>query len=306
MKNLGLKGLSIVIAVLLSYFVNSEENSTVFTFIAPVEVRNIPAGKVLQAREVPQAHVTIRGPSFVLSRIPAAPPMFRVSASGAIDGVVQLRKSELALPPYVEVVSIQPSELKLDFDDLAEVKVGIKAPILGPVGSDYKVDSVVVTPESVTLKGAAREIRRLAVIQTEPVEVRDVKKTVLRSVPLRLPSDAVEASVKEVSVEVRIVPIESRREFERVPVEVRSVAGENYALTPPVVGVEIRGRREEIEKLDRDHVIPYVRLGKDYREREVVEVGVELPAGLSVARVDPPRVEVIRSVTGKRAEKKSK
>jgi YbbR domain-containing protein len=303
MRNPALKVLSLFIALLLSYFVNSEENSTVFTFVAPVEVRDLPAGKVLPGNERLQAQVTIRGPSFVLSRIPAAPPVFRVSASDVVEGKVQLRRNELALPPYVDIVSIQPAELKLHLDDLVELKVAVKAPLLGPVATEHRVESVVVDPESVTLRGAKGAIGGISAIQTEPVDVRELKKTVTRGVPLRLPEGILGSSVNEVSVEVRIAPVETRRELERMPVEVRSVGGETYTLEPPVVRVTLRGRREIFEGLKRDHVIPFVRLGKEYRERELVEVGVELPTGITLERVDPPRVEIIRS---RRSEKKVK
>lgn len=306
MKNVGLKALSLLIALLLSYFVNREENSTVFTFLAPIEVRDLPVGKVLEGSGALQVQVTIRGPSFVLSRIPASPPVFRVSAASMVDDKIQLRRTDLALPPYVEVVSIQPSEMKIELDTLVEVSAVVKAPLLGPVGADYKVDAVVVSPEGVQVTGPAKRIAGLASVQTEPIDVRDVRKSVSKVVPLRLPSGASSVSPTEVSVQVKVAPIEVSRTFERLPVEVRTLGGDNYAIAPPQVSVEVRGRREQIEKVDRDHVIPFVRLGKEESARSFSEVGVDLPEGLSVGRVDPARVEVIRSAPARRTVQKSK
>ncbi len=306
MRNLGLKALSLLIALLLSYFVNSEENSTVFTFMAPLEVRDLPAGKVLEGSGSPQVQVTIRGPSFVLSRIPASPPVFRVSAASMVEEKIQLRRADLALPPYVQVVSIQPSEVRLTLDDLIDVAAVVKAPLLGAVGADYRVESVVVAPEGVQVKGPARRLGELSHIQTEPIDVRDLRKSASKIVPLRLPPGAMSVEPTEVTVQVKIVPIEISKTFDRLPVEVRSVGGENYAITPPLVSVEVRGRRELIEKLDRDHVIPYVRFGKEESARSFSEVGVDLPEGLSVGRVDPTRVEVIRSSSSRRGAQKGK
>lgn len=307
MKNLGLKGLSLLIALLLSYFVNREENSTVFTFMAPVEVRDLPAGKVLEGSDAMQVQVTIRGPSFVLSRIPASPPVFRISAAAMVEERIELRGADLALPPYVQVVSIQPREIKLALDDLADVSAVVKAPLLGPVAGDYKVDAVVVSPDAVQVKGPGRKVGALSNIQTEPVDVRDARKSVAKVVPLRLPEGALSVTPAEVSVQVKITPIEVSRTYDRLAVEVRTVGGENYAIAPPMVSVEVQGRRELLEKLDRDHVIPYVRLGKEESARSLSEVGVDLPEGLSVGRVDPARVEVIRSgLAGRRGTQKGK
>ena len=299
MRGWGLKLTAVGIALLLSYFVNSEENSTVYTFTAPVDLR-LPAERVVVGGGDLRAQVTVRGPSFVVSRIPAAPPAFRAVVPDGVDDDyrLQLRTGDLDLPPYVRVVSIEPSEIVVQLDKLAERSIPINIPLLGSSDVNYRVSEVVARPETVVVRGPTSVLSGIAVLQTEPVDIGASRKGFTRSVPLRLPSGILGLSPEAVTVEVKIGPIEIERIIAGLPVEVRSVAGDTYALTPPTVSVDVRGRKDLVASLDRDHVIPFVRLGKDLPDREVVEVSVELPSGLVAARVDPSTVAIIRSPRG--------
>ena len=77
-KNLGLKLISLVFAIILAYFVNSEGNTSIVGFVVPVEFQNVPSDKVLLRPSHRQVEVTIKGPSFVISKVAAEPRVFKV------------------------------------------------------------------------------------------------------------------------------------------------------------------------------------------------------------------------------------
>jgi hypothetical protein len=211
---------------------------------------------------------------------------------------LQLRTGDLALPPYVRVVSIEPSEIALRLDHVATREIPVNVPLLGTPEANYRVSEVLARPVAAVVRGAASLVSEVTLLQSEPVDISAARKGKTVTVPLRLPAGVLGVSPDAVTVEIKVTPIEVEQLFTGIPVEVRSVAGDTYALTPPTVSVEVRGRKDLVAALDRDHVIPFVRLGKDLPDREVVEVGVELPGGLSAARVDPPTVAIIRSPRG--------
>lgn len=79
MRNHGLRLLSLLIALLLSYLVSRESNSSVYTFAAPVVPTCDYPGKVITGLVGREVQVTVRGPSFLVARLPLSPPAFRVA-----------------------------------------------------------------------------------------------------------------------------------------------------------------------------------------------------------------------------------
>src|SRR5262245_48718046 len=120
MKNLGLKAVSIVIAFSLAWYVHSESNSAVRTFVAQIEIRNVPPGTIIVAPQNASAQVTVKGPSFIVSKIPNAPPVFSVSLPDAVENRFRtaLDPNTLPLPPYVEVLTIEPPDFEFVLEKL--------------------------------------------------------------------------------------------------------------------------------------------------------------------------------------------
>jgi len=298
-KNPGLKLLSLCIAALLAWFVNSEGNSSVFTFLVPVEVRGVPPAKVVVEPHSRQVQVTIKGPSFVLARILGSPPSFRVTVPAAVAGrhVATLQRSDLALPPYVDVLSIEPTEIELILDDLIEKQVPLNVPKIGAVAPGHELTRLQIIPETVKLSGPARELKSITGVETEPIDLRGLSSDEQRTVRLRLPGTMLQASPQEVLLDLQVASLQVVRRFPERPIEVRSIPGRSYAVAPGSVAVQVRGRRELLEGLDPGAIIPFVRVPGDDKRLGRVAVSVEAPEGVTVESVDPAEAEIIQSKT---------
>lgn len=297
MRNWYLKLFSLLAAVLLFRFVTSEGNSSVIGFSVPVEVRNLPQGKTLIWPLAPTAQVTIKGPSIFASSVAASPPTIKVRVPNDVPNsyVASFKKADIAVPPNVEVLSIEPPEMQLTFDNVISRDVPIEVVRLGNVPAGVKVDDIVITPAGVSLRGPETRIKDLLKIQTEPVDLRDVTTSFSREVQLQVPGSRTEANPSVVRLEVKVSPVRASRRFENVPVEIRSRGGEKLELVKQGVAIEVTGPKEKIETLGVADVIPYVRVPAEASFPYDASASAELPEDISLVLIDPAKVQVVRS-----------
>ncbi|MBX7144702.1 MAG: hypothetical protein K1X79_09650 [Oligoflexia bacterium] len=296
MKNWALKLFSLLIAILLSMFVSSEGNSSVLSFFVNVEIKNIPAHKTVVAPQSRQVQVSLRGPSFLVSRIAASPPTFKVRLPGDVDEryMAQLSKGDLGLPPDVVVVSIEPPELELQLDDVVTKDVPVVIPKIGTVADGLKLDEIRVSPDSIKVTGPAKQLRTLRSIESEPLDLTGSRATFSRELVLRAVGAQVEFERTAVQVEGVVSPVQQQRRFEHLALEVRVVSGEKWVSVPRLVDVEVSGPKDAIARLKPNDIIVFVRPNNEGPDSQEVKVGAELPDAVSATVVSPSLVTVQR------------
>lgn len=302
MTNIWLKIWSLFIALLLAgfvhyFFANDQGGISVLQLIVPVEVKNLPADKMILLPLNRQAEVTLRGSSLFLSRIASTPLIFRVSAPpGANAFVAPLKPEDLNLPPYVQVLGVRPTEIEFTLDNRVTKTVPVVVPRIGSISENFKLENIKIEPERIEVRGPETEIKHLMRLETHPLDLRDINESLKRELEVRLPGGLSESDVRRVSVTVEVSAVRAEERFENLPVEVRSTAADSFAIKPLRVNVRVSGAREQIRALKGDEIIPYVRVSKLPALGEALDVAVELPRGLSLSAVDPKKVVVVKPV----------
>jgi YbbR domain-containing protein len=293
MKNLGLKIFSLIIGILLALFVGSEGNTSVLSFFVPVELRNSPASKMVVGPQSLQVQVSLRGPSFLVSRIATSPPTFKVRLPDDVDDryVATLSRADLSLPPDVQVVSIEPSELEIRFDTLRTITAPVIIPKIGSLQEGFALESLLVKPDKVQLTGPSNEIKDLLRAETETLDLRGVNAGFKKTLQLRSAGAHIQIEPSTVEVEASVRAVQLPKRFEKLSVEVRAAAGEVWSVKPDRVDLELSGSRDALERITKEQIIPYVR-PQPGSSLQTVKVGVDIPAGISLSVVNPSVVEV--------------
>ena len=294
MKNLGLKFLSLSIAVLLYLFVHSQTNSTVIALVVPVELKNMPAEKMVLLPALRQAQVSIKGPSFLVREVAISSPAFHIDLPDDVGQryEVSLTGSDLALPPAVEVVSIEPPTMELIFDTVVEKELLVEVPRIGRLGENVRLVDMVVTPETVLVRGPATELDGVHSIRSKPIDMRTLEKSRKFDLSLRGIGQYSKAMEESVGVEVNIVSVSVERKFIDEPVEVRVSNGYSYEVIPDMVTIEVSGPRKLVDALDSSQVTPYVKVEGVLDQNEVA-VQVDLPEGIAFVASDPQKVRLL-------------
>ena len=153
-RHLGLKVLSVALAVLLWMVVAGEE--TVERGLrVPLELQQFPAGLELLGDVPTTVDVRVRGASGTLSRLSPGDVVAVLDLRGARAGerLFQLTPEQVRVPFGVEVVQVTPPTVAMVFETSASRSVPIEPAVEGKPAPGYVVGKIVVTPPSVEVSG---------------------------------------------------------------------------------------------------------------------------------------------------------
>lgn len=309
-RDLPLKGLSLLIALLLAYAVHSAGNASVVSLFVPLEVKNAPDDKILVKPTKRGVQVTIKGPSFLVGPLASSPPPLQARLPDDVDDrvTVSLKASDISLPHSVEVLSIEPQQVDLFFDSIERREVKIEVPRFGQLPSSLVLESIEVAPKTVTVKGPKSEVKQLKAIETEPVNVSEISQTTELTRQLRSPGSSVTMSTTVVTARVVVGQMPSQLQFGDRPVEVRVPRGlGSFVVEPSEVSVTVSGPPEKIMKLAASDVIPYIRMSELPKEMSSkVRIQADVPESLKVVSIEPSVVAIQRTsaLEGKKAAKR--
>lgn len=308
MRNNLLRLFSIAMAVALWYFVNSDNNLSLVGFSAPIEIKDLPADRVLTGQTHRQAQVTVKGPAFLISKLSSSPPVVRIRLPKDVDNryVAPLPRSELDLPPSVQIVSIEPGEVKFTFDKLVKKRVPVVVPRIGTLGESFIVRDVEISPSEVELAGPEGELSSITSIETYPLDLRTAKEDFKRTLNIRLPGPHIQADEGQVKVAVDIDLVLMDRRFAAIPVQLEG--GESVSLLksqPATVVVTVSGPRELIKTLQPANVRALAKLQSD-SEGKMVPIDIDVPTGVTLEQVEPLQVKVVRPAPVAETVKKKK
>ncbi len=307
--NLLLKLVSLLAAILLAYSVNSERNTSVLSFNVPIEMKNAPDDKVLVRPTRRMAQVTVRGPSFLVGPMVASPPPLRVVVPDDVGERlnVSLKTSDLSVPSMIEVVGIEPSEMEFVFEPVERKEFKVEVPRVGQLPKELTLSKVDVEPKVASVKGPRSELKQLRFIESEPIDLSDISETQTVTLNLRTPGNQSSLITKTVSVRVAINEVPRQRTFERRPVELRTSPNlSGIGLDPTEVSVIVEGPPAVVAEIDPGAIVPFVRVRESPpAEGRKVDVNVDVPAGCSVSKVEPPSV-VVFNESGRKGFSKAK
>ncbi|MFQ5689805.1 MAG: YbbR-like domain-containing protein [Gemmatimonadota bacterium] len=259
------------------------------------EVRDSAWSPLFLPDEVTTTFQGKRGDMFAL---PFNQPFIRRVLDSVPDSIlrVELTPSEVQFDRDLSVraTAVHPWEVVLRFEPV----IGRRRPVTidleaSPAAGYVIVGSPEVQPESVSVRGPASRIRSLSHVETAPLSLDDLKRTVTRQVPLTLPEDIPGARLMPDRVTVTLA-VDSIVERE-VGVQVRGVGegSRGTVISPAVVSVRLRGAASQLANLTAGDLEAIVHIDSTVAAERSLPVEVRLPEGLSATGMSvPARVKI--------------
>ena len=297
-QHLGLKALSLALAVLLWLAVSGEE--TVERGLrVPLELQQAPGGLELTGEIPATVDVRVRGASGALSRIGPGDvvAVLDLHTTHAGTRLFPLTSDQVRAPFGIEVVQVTPSAIAMEFERSMTRQLPIVPAVDGRPAAGYVVGGKSADPMSVEVVGPESAVRRATEVLTEPVSVSGASSTVEQTVTLGL----VDASLRlkdtrSARVKVEIVPGPQERVVRSRPVHLRNVGASLAAqATPPVVDVGVRGAQDALRRIASDDVAAYVDVGGLGPGQYSLDVRIDAPPDVGVTRIAPVSVQVVIS-----------
>lgn len=293
-ENLGLKVVSVVISVGLFAFARG--SGTVQRSVDVPLIAMLPTqgdGRPVLLSTLPEkVRVSVRGTSSVVSALRGDQigPV-QVDLRAGRRALVRLSAEMITLPAGATFVSMEPSDLTLQWDVGVTRVLPVRASIVGTLPPRARVLTLDVEPSRLRVRGPALYVEPLVSVHTEPIDTSGLAAgRYERRIALEPPRAGVEyESTAGVRVSFEIVPTVGERRFNALSIAV--LGGARVRLRPPVVDVVVRGDPDAVERLTAAQVVPTVDPGAA-PSRGAHPVAVQLrplAVGLS-ARIEPAEV----------------
>ena len=289
-SNLGLKALALIIALGLWVAGHRDVERAIEV---PLEFRNIPSDLMVMDNRVDYVILRLMGPRTLVSTLDTGHLKLSLNLDGAKSGTLSypLAASDFSVPRGVTVARITPPVVHLRLEPVAKRTLPVSVRVSGKPMTGYRIAETQAQPANVSVQGPADEVRKLAVIETVPVDVEESRGMIKRKA--RLSSDGKPLSIFPDQVEVAITIEEEwlTRVFDRIDLHAKDYEGP-YHVAPPSVYLRVAGPKSAVEKLSLTSEHVYLNLkGLPAGDHEV-ELHLVLPAEIQVVEQKPQRFRV--------------
>lgn len=176
-ENITIKIISIALAIFLWFFVTFK-GQTETSFEVPLEFKNTPSDMEILKQSVKKIGISIAARDRILREIGQNDIRIVLDLANAKLGEnsIPITKSSVKIPRGVEILRIEPSVVKLIIDKKEQKNVPIKPVVVGNPNKGFTVSSVEVSPSTITIEGAKKELDRIRLIKTEPVDIEGISE----------------------------------------------------------------------------------------------------------------------------------
>lgn len=294
----GLKLISLFLAILLELYFYSADNSVRASLQAKVEVKNIPPGMTIVKPEDHQGgipvSIEVRGPRPLIEQVRTAIHNFTVEYPDTSPPTynVVLNPRQIWLPPGVELLEVRPPSLSIDVERLLTRELPVKVDYEGALREGFRLERVAAVPATVIARGPARFVESLKEILTKRLDVRDVVEPKRMEVPLIPPDPRVTLSTAMSTVEFVVTEIPAEKSFDNINVQVVAPHGFAASVQPTKAKVTLGGPAPQLDAIDPKGLIVRADARSLSEGKSELPLEADLPAGVSVVETKPKRVTV--------------
>lgn len=290
-RNLGLKILSLLIAMGLWASVNAGQPSAIESMQVPVSYHGLARGLVIVNHPIDFVKIQVTGPRAMLSLLDPERLTVKLDLSsiGAGQSSFKITPAMFDVPRGTNVASVSPSDVMLDVDRIVRRDVPVRVTLQGKVANGYMVQAVKVEPPSVRVIGPSRYVDPLDAIQAEPIDVTGISSDIYRAVELKSPKEVV-LSIVRVQADVIVTQKVADRDFKNIQLQVKN-SDYKYRLVPLTGTVTLRGPVLQLADLNSDGLL-YVEAKDLGPGVHSVAVQVNVPDGLKLVRQSPDTVKL--------------
>jgi len=204
-ENLGFKIVSVLLAVMLWFFVTSRGESEM-SIDVPLEYKNIPAGLEIVNHSMKTVTLNIKGQERFMKNIKLSDTRVPLDLSKAKkgEGIYYIDRNDIRLPRSISIMSINPSSIKITTEETMTKTVRVLPIVTGEPAIGYYKKAVEVSPQSVVIEGVRSEIMKIGSVKTEPLDISGYSETTTQNLKLDLWGRNIRSRTNDVDVKVMI------------------------------------------------------------------------------------------------------
>ncbi|MGA7615025.1 MAG: CdaR family protein [Thermoanaerobaculia bacterium] len=170
-RNFWLKLVAVLFAAVIWIVVSGERRERVLerAFEVPLALVGVPRDLVITSQLQDAIDVRLRGPVSKLRSLSSQnlESTLDMSELKAGEASVPIRPDTLNLPPGVEVVSIDPSHIRIRLEARRQKMVPIRPYLVGAIPDGFEIGTIDVAPRMALISGPGSTIRETTEVATE-------------------------------------------------------------------------------------------------------------------------------------------
>jgi hypothetical protein len=299
--NLGLKALSVGVAIALYAFIHGADNNLRTLPVNVVAAMPSPSANRQLLTQVPnEVNITLRGSRTQLDAVRTDDlGSIRLDLKLGLDSTIDLDPdtipSMINIPIGLAVEQVIPSQIKVRWDDVVSRQIPVQVARAGDPAPGFQMKgAIVIDPTEVTAKGPRSVVDVMQFARSAPFDVTALTDgTYRRPLSLDKPPNLVTFDPETVIATVEIGRELVTKQFLRLKIEV--IGAPRATTNPATVTVIVTGTAADVNALLPEAIVPRVEpksAGDDTSKpgSDNLPVLVELPR--VKASVEPPKVVV--------------
>jgi YbbR domain-containing protein len=289
-SNFGLKVLALIIAVGLWL---AGQRDIERSIEVPLEVRNLPAGLMLMDNRVDFVVLRLSGPRRLVSTFDAETLKLTLDLSAAKPGsaTFPLSSNSLNIPRGVTVSRITPPVINMRIEPVLKKNLAVSVRLANRLPESFKIASISVNPNSVSVRGPADEVRGITLAETVPIEIEARRGVIKRTLRIATDGRPLTFDPEQVDVTVTVDAATVVKEYRDLKVQAPAGAGE-YTVTPALVNIRLAGPSDVLQMLELGPNQVFLNLEGLAPGDYSLPLNFNLPADVQVLEHRPQRFKV--------------
>ena len=287
--------------------------------IIPSEIKVEVEGILAKEVEVVYSLIGIPEKGFSLADEPQFnPPKVKIiGAQSVLESVKQIIcaidisgiKEDLNKRIKVRAVDINGNdikEVKID-PDIVEVSISltrgypekrlaVKPKIVGKPAPGYYISEILSSPDEIKIFGNYFKINNIEFLETIPIDVSGITKTLSVKVPPSLDEglNIAEGEIELIEVAIQVKEVIINKTLKNVPILPQDISPfVSCEIKPETVDITVEGKNVLVDKLETENIKAYVKFMDNFKVEQKVKVQVDLPEGISLIKIEPEEVMML-------------
>jgi YbbR domain-containing protein len=294
--NLGIKLLSLACALILFFYVLSQQGEMRIFADVPLDFYNEPANLV-STTDPETVSVSLQAPRNIILGLERNQIKVYIDLKGKQKGqfVYPSEDLKIKLPEGVKVVKRMPKVVTVNLEPLVTKEIVIKPTILGKPTPGYGIGEIHVRPVSLKVRGPESKLEALAGIPTTLIDVNDISSSITRIVKTSLTDSRLQI-IEEVPIEVSIDLVRELLEKSLVDIPVKILQPPSSLLEARLkeksATLILKGPQEAITSLSPKDVTVAIDVSDLSRGIYKLKPEISRPPEIEVVSVTPSIFEV--------------
>jgi len=171
----------------------------------------------------------------------------------------------------------------------------IKPRIIGKPAPGYYISQILVNPDEISIYGNYSKINDLEFLETIPIDVNGITKTLAVKVPPVLVEGLYilegEPQLTEVNIQVKENIIQ--KTLRDVPIKIENTSPFiSCDIEPKNAEIIIEGKNILIDEIEKEDIKVFVEFTENLKINQEIKLEVQLPEGVSLIKVEPEEVNL--------------